>query len=318
MTGTQAMIDEPALAWVICTRDANFTDWTGFTAWLEADAAHAAAYDRLAALDALLPMVLPQGPAVPSPANDPGEGGIGRKPRGRRWPAMLAVAAALVAIVTVSVVPRADPYTISTSAGQTRELALPDGTLVAMNHGTTLRLDHNAPRLVSLERGEATFTVTHDARHPFRVTVGPAVFEDVGTIFNISRTGEVTRIGVGEGAVIYNPDGQGIALLAGRSLRVAGDALTIGTISPQAVASWREGRLVYDNASVADIAGDIARNLGVGVQASGGAGALRFTGTILLKRDPQAFFRTAAPLLGVYAERGREGWLLKAHDAAGD
>ncbi|CAN5329719.1 FecR family protein [soil metagenome] len=308
MTKAEAMIDAQALDWVIRTRDPDFTDWVGFTAWLEADPARASAYDRLMADDADLPALMPATPTVPVPANDPGW-------RRWRWPAIGAVAAALVAVVTIGVSPRADPYTVSTPAGQPRALALSDGTRIAMNGGTTLRLDRAAPRLVVLDQGEATFTVTHDASHPFRVTVGKAVFEDVGTVFNISRAGEVTRIGVAEGAVLFNPDAQGIALLAGRGLRVAGDAVSATNVSPQAVASWREGRLVYDNAPMADIASDIARNLGIVVQTAPGLASARFTGTIMIDRNPDRFFATAGPLLGVSAEHEPTGWLLKGRDA---
>ena len=308
MTRDDRMIDEEALAWVIRTRDPDFADWEGFTLWLEADPAHATAYDMLAARDAELADIVPAAPAAPLPANDPGE------PRRSawRWIGGGAVAAALVALLSVTLVGRADPYSITTAPGEQREIALADGTRIALNGGTTLRLDRAEPRLAALDRGEAVFTVTHDAADPFRVTVGGAVFEDAGTVFNISRTDGVTRIGVAEGEVIYNPKAEAIALPAGRALRAA-DAegrVTLSAVAPEAVTGWRSGRLSYDNAPMGDVAADIGRSLGVNVEAGGAAG-LRFTGTLVVDKDPERFFAKAAPVLGVKAQRRGAGtWIL--------
>lgn len=309
MTRDDAMIDDEALGWVIRTRDPQFTDWEGFTAWLEADPGHAAAYDALARSDADFADLVPATPSIPLPANDAGE------PRRRvgRWVGGGAVAAALVALLSVNMIGRADPYSITTAPGQQREIALADGTKIALNGGTTLRLDRADPRFAALDRGEAVFTVTHDASDPFRVTVADAVFEDAGTVFNISRIDGVTRIGVAEGEVIYNPKAEAISLPAGRALRAA-DAegrVTLSAIATDAVAGWRKGRLSYDNAPMSDVAADIGRSLGVKVAAAPAAAAMRFTGTIAIDRNPDRFFANAAPLLGVRAERrGKGTWIL--------
>lgn len=308
------MIEEQALAWVIRTRDPEFADWEGFTLWLESDPAHAAAYDRLSLADDAVPALLPDAPAVPRPANDPGDRGW----RPWRWIGGGAIAAVLLALVSITIFPRSDPYSITTAPGEQREIALADGTRIALNGDTHLRLDHHNPRFAALDRGEAVFTVTHDASDPFRVTVGQAVFEDAGTIFNITRAAGVTRIGVSEGEVIYNPRAEAISLPAGRALRSEDGAgkVVVSAVSPQAVASWRQGRLMYDNAPLSDIAGDIARSIGVPVRAAPAAAAMRFTGTVMVDRDAARFFSTAAPLLGVKAERTNGEWLLKEGDGA--
>jgi transmembrane sensor len=322
MNRADAMIQEEALRWVIRTRDPEFVDWPGFTAWLEADARHAALYDALAADDAdlaaLFPADTPADPvpapafAVPTPANDPGE------PGWRRWrrAAGGAIAAALVATLSIVTLNRADIYTVTTKPGEMRLIALEDGTRIEMNGGSTLRLDHKDLRFAALDQGEAAFTVTHDARDPFRVTVGEAVFEDAGTVFNIVHSGMATRIGVSEGKVIYNPQAEAIALPAGRALAEDATGLRLSAIAPEAVASWRHGRLVYDNAPIGEVTGDIARSLGVRLDGTSGAKAMRFTGTILLDRDAPRFFARTAPLLGLTAVRQGEGWLLKEKDGS--
>lgn len=308
-------MNEEALGWVIRTRDPEFADWEAFTSWLEADPAHAAAYDALMAADADLERFVPEEPVViAAPANDPGE----RSWRPMRWPkswiAGGVVAAALVATVSIGLLNRTDIYTIATRPGETRSIALDDGTRVELNGGTTMRFDRHDPRFAALDSGEAAFTVRHDAANPFRVTVGDAVFEDAGTVFNIVHAGSTTRIGVSEGKVIYNPEAEAIALPAGRALTDDESGLRVMDVATDAVASWREGRLTYANAPVTQISADIARSLGVQLVATPGAGAMRFTGTIRLDHNPEQFFAGAAPLMGLTAIRQGDGWLLKEGD----
>lgn len=301
-------MQEEALGWVIRTRDPDFVDWEAFTLWLEGDPARADAYDALMAADTELDMIIPPEPvAMPVAANDPGQ----PERRTWRWIGGGAIAAALVATISVGMMTRADIYTVTTRPGETQTIALEDGTRIDVNGSTTLRLDRNDTRFAALDSGEAAFTVRHDAANPFRVTVGDAVFEDAGTVFNIVHSGGATRIGVSEGKVIYNPEAQAISLPAGRALADDAQGLRVMDVAPAAVASWRQGRLVYANAAVSEISQDIARSLGVKLTATPGARAMRFTGTIRLDKDPARFFAGAAPLMGLSAIRTGDGWVLK-------
>lgn len=306
-------MNEEALGWVIRTRDPDFADWETFTAWLEGDPARAAAYDALMAADARLGFITPPEPvAIPVAANDAGPSGG----RTWRWVGGGAIAAALVGVLSITLLPRTDIYTVTTRPGETRTIALDDGTRIELNGGVRLRLDHRNNRFAALDEGEAAFTVRHDTADPFRVTVGDAVFEDAGTIFNIVHSGGATRIGVSEGKVIYNPDAEAIALPAGRALTHDAQGLRIMDIEPGAVASWRQGRLIYANAPIGQISQDIGRSLGITLKATPGAGAMRFTGTIRLDKDPSRFLAGAAPLMGLTAIRTGDGWLLKEGDGS--
>lgn len=304
-------MNEEALGWVIRTRDPEFADWEAFTLWLEAAPGHAAAYDALMAADAGLTDLVPDEPVIiPTPANDAGKRGW----RPLRWIGGGAVAAALVAAISIGMWDRTDIYTVVTRPGETRNIALDDGTRIDLNGGTTMRFDRHDARFAALDTGEAAFTVRHDTDHPFRVTVGDAVFEDAGTMFNIVHTGTATRIGVSEGKVIYNPDAEAIALPAGRALTSDDKGLRVMDVAADTVASWRQGRLTYANAPVTQISADIARSLGVQLSATPGAGAMHFTGTIRLDHDPARFFAAAAPLMGLSAVRQGDTWLLKEGD----
>ncbi|MCI4589767.1 FecR domain-containing protein [Sphingobium sp. BYY-5] len=305
------MMNQEALAWVIRTRDPQFDDWDAFTIWLEGDPTHAGAYDALMAADADLEAIIPPEPvAMPVAAND-----VEPRRRPWRWVGGGAVAAALVAAISIGTLNRADIYTVTTQPGETRNIALGDGTKIELNGDTSLRLDRKDARFAALDKGEAAFTVRHDGANPFRVTVGDAVFEDAGTVFNIVHAGGATRIGVSEGKVIYNPQAEAIALPAGRGLANDEQGLRVMDVTPTAVASWRQGSLIYANAPVTQVGEDIARSLGITVRFTPQAGVSRFTGTIRLDRNPARFFAGAAPLMGLSAVQQGDAWLLKEGDA---
>ena len=46
MDERRAAMRDQAVMWAVAVNDPGFADWDGFTAWLEADAAHAEAYDH--------------------------------------------------------------------------------------------------------------------------------------------------------------------------------------------------------------------------------------------------------------------------------
>ncbi len=105
-----------------------------------------------------------------------------------------------------------------------------------------------------LERGEAYFTVRHDAAHPFAVHAGDATFRDVGTAFDVVRRDGATQIAVREGAVLYDPGGAAVRLDGGQAMRIADGSATVQAVDTSAVGGWRSGRLLYRDAPLADVA----------------------------------------------------------------
>ena len=128
-------IREEATLWAVRTGDAEFADWEGFTAWLERDPAHAAAYD--AAVVAVEDAAATLAAARPLAANDPGEAPEPPASR-RRWaiPALAAAVAGLLAVGTWQALGSTASYT--TAPGETRLVALGDGSSVALSGGSRL------------------------------------------------------------------------------------------------------------------------------------------------------------------------------------
>jgi transmembrane sensor len=312
MAATGSLIEEQAIAWTICARDPDFDDWDALTQWLEADAAHNAAFQKLALLDDILPEL------IAAPSKRP-ERHVIFQPS--RWSAagLGAIAAVFVAIITLSVF-MAQPsyYSVETALGEKQVIALDDGSRIELNGDSRVTLSKDDPRFAVLDRGEALFTVVHNDSEPFIVEVGDAVVQDAGTVFNIIRSGETTEVGVAEGLVIYNPEDEKLSLAPGRGLRVAGRgrAPEVFSIPTAAVGSWQRGQLTYNNADIGRIAADLSRSLGQKISVDAKAKSMRFTGTINLTKDAGRFFGETAPVLGVSARRTKDGWILAGADEA--
>jgi len=295
-------LDLAALDWVVRTGSDAFDDWPAFQAWLEADPRHAAAYHAISAdLEDMAAAVLPvqAAPVVVTAAR-------------RRWPVWAggAIAASLALFVGYEATQtRAHPYAVETAAGAMRTVRLADGSSIAMGGATRLMLDRDDPRIATLERGEAMFVVRHDDSDPFEVSVGGARLVDVGTVFDVKFARDETRVAVSEGAVDYNPGREGIRLVKGQGLLVRDGTATVTAVDVASVGSWRDSVLAYEGATLAEVADDLSRALGVDLRADPTVAKRPFSGSIAtakLAGDP----RLAAPLLGVAIRKTGGHWVM--------
>jgi ferric-dicitrate binding protein FerR (iron transport regulator) len=93
----------------------------------------------------------------------------------------------------------------SAAIGERRTIALEDGTRIELNTRSEIVVRVTPKtRMVTLARGEALFDVGKDPR-PFRIVVGPALFEDVGTKFALRRTESQIYLTVVDGRVRLFP-----------------------------------------------------------------------------------------------------------------
>lgn len=310
MADRRAEIEAAAIGWVVRLRRADAGDWESFTDWLEADPAHAAAYEEAALADIDLDGLAPaERPALPGQPVRPGwtrRAFVG-------WGAAAAAAAVAVMIGYSALPGGGDLYAVETRAGERRSVALTDGGRIDLNGGTRILLDRDNVRFARLEQGEALFTITHDSARPFEVEAGGATMRDLGTVFNVVAGPRRVEVGVAEGAVLFDPSGTAVSLTPGMSLRRDGDGRPlVSRVETDAVGGWRAGRLSYRSATIADVAADLARNLGVPVTASPAVAGQAFTGVIILDSNAETAVRRAASVLGLSASRSGDGWILRA------
>lgn len=92
---------------------------------------------------------------------------------------------------------------LMTGPGDIQDVALPDGTRIALSGNSALTVQFlNGRRQVELTRGEAWFDVAHDEARPFHVAANDTDVKVLGTAFNIDAiTEETTEISVYRGKV---------------------------------------------------------------------------------------------------------------------
>jgi transmembrane sensor len=316
---TQRRIQDEAIGWLIRLRDADEQGWQAFTSWLEADPAHAAAYDVAALADAEADLVRPRRPTLRDPQLEQAEEPSEPKRVSRRG--MMGWAAAATILLSGSYLALSGPdstYSVETRAGERQVVALGDGSRIELNGSSRVQLDRERPRYARLSRGEALFDVVHDARRPFEVEAGGTLLRDMGTVFNVVAEKNRLEVAVSEGVVLYDPAGAAERLTPGLSLRKHGEMpAEVARVPAESVGGWRQGRLIYTAAPVAQVAADLSRNLGVPVAAESSIEAQPFSGVILLNGERREVLDRSATILGLSLQRSGETWLLTRAGAEG-
>jgi transmembrane sensor len=161
--------------------DADLDDAAAFESWMNASPAHRAAFAEMIALW--------RSDALTQAAAEVEQRADLRRPLRVPWrlaaPSALAMAAVCIAAVLVA--PWMDHRTLETRRGETRTVALADGTSIRLNGDARLSIRQSPLwRAATLERGEAWFEVRHDGR-PFVVDAGEGEVRVMGTAFNVDR-----------------------------------------------------------------------------------------------------------------------------------
>ena len=207
-----------------------------------------------------------------------------------------------------------DASTFATTRTEHRSVLLADGSQVEMAGNSRLRVILRArSRDIELERGEAYFNVAHDKSRPFVVHAGDLHVRAVGTRFDVRTTSGRGVVAVEEGVVVVEPPGIAAAAvdavtarfpaLKGKSQVVrplrptpvrSGQEIAVGApdqevqllpIEPQAVASWRQGRLRFAREPLQSVIDSIRSVSGQDIElADPSIGDLRFTGTVFSSR----------------------------------
>lgn len=224
--------------------------------------------------------------------------------RRRRW-IRLAAAAAAIAMVTSSVllwwmpgIGRPSDATVATaSAGrefatapaQRAEVRLGDGTRAVIAPASRLRIPDGygvTTRELQLE-GEAYFEVRPDSARPFRVRTARGLVEDIGTKFAVrSYAADSTElVAVTEGIVLLHAadtNAPPAKLVAGQlGVRAPSGERSVRTVHDiDRYVAWTEGRLVFRDAPLGEVAAQLGRWYALDVRLGDRAlGELVFTGS---------------------------------------
>ncbi len=148
-----------------------------------------------------------------------------------------------------------------TATGERRTVALPDGSWVELAADTALSLGFSQDaRHLTLHGGEAFFMVAADAARPFVVEAGTGLTTALGTAFGVAYLDDAAEITVTEHAVKVALGTQSAQVAAGSA--VSYDGRAIGAVHDSnggETLAWREGRLVFTQASLATVVGALNR-----------------------------------------------------------
>lgn len=311
MSATTGMIEREALDWLVQVNDPDFDQWDAWEAWLAADTRHAQAYWRLAEAEGDAVEALKTAPARPLPTM--------RAPRGFVFPRRAAVAAAVgvlalgAAWTGWSALPQ--PWSVETAPGEQRTVTLADGSRIVLDGATRVAMDRRKPREVTLETGRALFEVEHDETRPFLVEVGDATLTDLGTIFDVTRLQDGARVSVSEGSVQVDAGAARTVLNPGDSVVAGPRGLERGSIAPEDVDGWREGRLSWNGERLTVVAEDLGRALNRTITVSPSLAQRRFSGSLNTTGAPARQRARLELLLGVSVVDDGEGWRLEPRRA---
>ena len=259
-----ADIEAAASVWL---QRRNFWDWSkedqaGLDAWLSQSMAHQLAYWRLEAawnrterLEALR------------------SAGSETPPQRKTWSAPLKIAAALgisavIGVTAAYYIMKPRDRVFTTPVGGREIVSFADGTKIELNTDTVLRARMTTDRrTIWLEKGEAYFQVTHDAKHPFVVFAGDHRITDLGTKFLVRRDPGRLEVALMEGRVRFgavdaSPKSKSALLVPGDMVTATASTMFVTHRSKPALArelGWEHGMLVFDNMTLADAANEFNR-----------------------------------------------------------
>jgi transmembrane sensor len=217
---------------------------------------------------------------------------------------------------TLSPPPTVD--TFDTGIGGHRIVPLVDGSRIELNTATNLRtLISKKRRDVWLDRGEAFFEVAHIEGSAFVVHAGPRLITVVGTQFSVRRDDDKVTVAVVQGRVRVEDTMPGASTA---SITMTPGDVAIGFGSSTMVVSnpvaavedkltWRDGRLVFDGTSLAEVADDFNRyNRQQLLISDPSVAAIRISGTFKAS-NVEAFVRLLKEAYGLKVELTADGKL---------
>jgi len=249
-----------AVDWILRIRSENCpeTERHAFNTWLEESASHRQAYETVQAQwEWMEPFK-----AMNFPARDAALRYRGKSPR--RLFIYSAAATLLLAMGLTAFMPNGwlgIPHTYVAEKGDRRTVTLADGSRIELNTESEVRVHFNRwQRSVEIIKGEAFFTVNHDAERPFEVRAGSGRIRDIGTAFEVYIKPQHVIVAVQEGIVEVQASGKR-ELTAGQQLAFSnnGEFQALQAQDVAGLTAWRQGNLVFRDRRLDDVLAEVGR-----------------------------------------------------------
>ncbi|NPD16065.1 DUF4880 domain-containing protein [Xinfangfangia sp. D13-10-4-6] len=179
----------------------------------------------------------------------------------------------------------------ATARAERARFVLADGSEVLLDADSALDVDFTpGERRVHLLRGSAAFTV-RPSDQPFIVAAGKGEARVLGTVFDVSLLGDQqVTVTLASGSLQVTTGGGGVLLSPGQSVSYDNQALRpVEAVDIAERTAWHEGRLIFNDAPLADVLEQIGRyRRGRIVITDAALGARRVSGNISLENADAA------------------------------
>lgn len=165
----------------------------------------------------------------------------------------------------------------TTAYGETKQIVLPDSSVVVLNANSTLRLQKDWEQKPAREiwvDGEAFFTVVHKTNNqPFKVYMGEDVTVEVlGTVFNVYNRHEETKVVLNSGKIqLQLPSGDlqdKIMMEPGEMVEYRARQYIRHKVDPMRYSAWTMNRLELNHTSLEDMVQMVRDNYGLQIEVS--------------------------------------------------
>jgi transmembrane sensor len=333
-----------AAAWRVTLSEADAETSEAFETWLAQDPRNAEAWAHMQAVwdrfgdDAIAPELMAARRETLARASRSQAERFRRAHRPLWTPSRIAASAAatvLLAGMAASGVwygNRPDVY--RTELGERRTVLLADGSRVALDSGTVLKVRLLADaRKLDLIQGQARFDVAHDVTRPFEVHARDQTVVATGTSFNVDLIGHKVLVTLIEGAVSVLRDrpprllaaapqtaAPVLARLTSGETLVSADAVdpshgavvaaappvVVEKVNLDKATAWESGQLVFDDEPLSSVAERVSRYAAHPVTAQGAAGTLRISG-VFNAGDTATFIDTVERAFPIQAAQADDG-----------
>lgn len=207
-----------------------------------------------------------------------------------------------------------------TARAEQKYLLLPDGTQVWLNAESSLIVpdEFDQHKRVVYLKGEAFFDVKHADKIPFIIHMPGNVKTTVlGTAFDIKAYGDKEfSVSVKRGKVQVSKDRKALATLTvGQQIQVVDlekSTPAVKTVNQANIASWTEGKLVYDALDLEDILKDIERVYDTEIVLKNKHLAAEIITTTFNRGDSlESVIKTLCLLTGARFSRDEKGYTLE-------
>ncbi|MFJ4248384.1 FecR family protein [Pseudomonas helmanticensis] len=291
--------------------DCSAEERVAFEQWREAHPLHAFEYEAMLEIWDVAEHLPRPDPVVALPASNPA-------PAWRQYAisaSIFALGLPLVAYTGWNMGWLPNSYQHFEASDNVRQVTLNDGSQVELNLNTELTYsNYKDERRVTLKKGEAFFSVSHDITHPFIVKAAEGRVRVTGTRFNVWMYEDQVRVNLVEGSVLVTSN----TALPGDGLRL-GPSMQAqyrhGDYTPQisqtydndSSLAWRNGKLILDNLALNDALPLINRYLNNPLMlADTSTGAIRVGGVYNIK-EINGLVNSLPKVLPVYLTRNAEG-----------